>query len=128
MKIETLTKGRNVDLLILFADFMDIIRNVAIYADQSKSNLDAVLGPDTNWREKWQALPSHAAPKVSKLFLSIYQEQLRKHLGYSVFDDEVIRAPNGTRLYRLMYASKHELGLKFWRKSTERFRGGGRLF
>jgi hypothetical protein len=38
-------------------------------------------------------------------------------LGYEHFADEVIRGPQGP-LYRLIYATKHERGIDFWRKSV----------
>ena len=69
--LATLTENRSVDLLILFADFMDIIRNVATYAQQSQSNLDQVLGPDCDWRSEWHSLADHSAAKVSRLFVQL---------------------------------------------------------
>jgi len=126
--IDVLTSNQQVDLLILFADYMDIIRNVAVYANQGHSNLDDVLGPGNNWRELWRNLTIQDPSNLSKLFIEIYRDQLRKHMGYKVFADEPIGPPQGPPLYRLMFASRHKLGLKFWKISTARFRTGGRLF
>lgn len=126
--LTTLTTNRSVDLLILFADFMDIIRNVATYADQSKSKLDAVLGPGCDWRSEWRALPDHRASKVSRLFVQLYQNQLRDLLGYEYFGDEVLYLDHGVPLYRVLFASKDKLGLKFWEESTKKQRGSDRLF
>lgn len=125
--LQMLTDDRRVDLLILFADFMDIIRNVVHYAGQQRSNLDNVLGPRSNWRKRFWDLPNHSADRVSKLFVEIYEQQLGRHLGYSVFENEVLRRERGGALYRVMYASKHQLGRKFWRESTAKFREGGRF-
>lgn len=127
--IQTLASGRNVDLLILLADWVDIIRNIeTTYVNNPNSKLDKFLGPDSNWRTRWSGLADHNAAKVSKLFASIYEDQLRKHLGYTVFADEVLRFRQGAPLYRVLFASKHKLGLKFWRESTKNERAGPRLF
>jgi three-Cys-motif partner protein len=126
--IKRLTSGRNVDLLILFADYMDIVRNVERYADQQQSNLDEVLGKGTDWRRRWSALPNHSSANVSRLFLEIYSEQLTARLGYRHVANEVLALPKGAPLYRILYATKHERGLDFWKKSTVRERGSKRLF
>ena len=127
--LRPLTTGRKVNLLILFPDYMDIIRNVEkTYSVQPDSNLDHVLGPDSGWRERWSSLPDQSAEKVSKLFLEIYKKQLRTHLGYSVFADEVLRFRKNAPLYRILFASKNDLGLKFWQESTKKERGSNRLF
>lgn len=126
--IETLTTNRQVDLLILFADRMDIVRNVELYEQQTDSNLDRVLGPDSDWRSRWQACDSTAPSDVARLFLDIYQDQLRRHLNYEYFGDEVIAKHQNVPLYRLLYASRHERGLDFWAKITSRERESDRLF
>jgi len=118
--LRTLTTNRQVDLLILFADFMDIIRNVATYAKQSDSKLDRVLGPDCDWRSQWNELADHRAAKVSRLFIRIYENQIRKHLGYEFFDNEVLHLNHGTPLYPVLLASKDKLGLKLWKESTQK--------
>ena len=50
--IRQLTTNRRVDLLILFADAYDIVRNVELlYFNDPNSKLDQVLGQDSGWRE-----------------------------------------------------------------------------
>jgi len=109
-------KGR-VDLLVLFADAYDIVRNVELYRQDPQSNLDQVLGPHSNWRSNWDALETRSSGKIRKMFAEIYRGQLRDHLGYKVFGEYTIKGPKGA-LYRLIYASKHERGLEFWEKIT----------
>lgn len=123
--VATLSERGRVDLLVLFADAYDIVRNVELYNDNPQSNLDQVLGPDSNWRPKWEALETRSSARVRKMFAGIYREQLRRHLGYKVFGEHTISGPKGA-LYRLIYASKHERGLEFWDKITKKDKGGQR--
>ncbi len=53
------------------------------------------------------------------MFADIYKDQLRKHLGYAHFGEKTISSTDKA-LYRLIYASKHELGLKFWEESLKK--------
>lgn len=111
--IAALATARPIDLLILFADDMDLVRNVEeYYYPRLGGKLDLFLGPDSCWRDKWDHLQVRDAPHVRQLFSEIYLEQL-KRLGY--IHTETIQIPRtGRPLYRLIYASKHPLGLKFW--------------
>jgi len=130
-KFTTLTRlsaNRRADLLILFADRYDIIRNVERYAKQEASKLDEVLGPGSNWRARWLALPNQNPANTCRLFGDIYKGQLKEHLGYQAFGTKVISSANGP-LYTLIFASKHELGLEFWDKVTAKdVAGQGELF
>jgi len=131
-KFETLrilSHGRCVDLLILFADRQDIVRNVELYLHQGEeSNLDQVLGPGSDWRYSWQGLSVRTPDRICNMFSEIYRRQLKRHLDYKKFGEEIIRSAS-TPLYRLIFASKHERGLEFWEKATRRDASGqGRLF
>jgi three-Cys-motif partner protein len=126
--VSHLTANRRVDLLILFADRYDIIRNVSLYAKQETSKLDEVLGGDSDWRARWAALPNQNALNTCRLFGDIYKEQLKKHLQFEAFGTKVIRSAKGP-LYTLLFASKHPLGLEFWHKVTAKdVSGQGELF
>lgn len=118
----TLCAGRRVDLLILVPTEMDIHRNIETYYLPSEwSKLDEVLGHDCDWREKYMRIPIVTRRSVSEFILQSYREQLERHLGYDRFDDEVIyhdRKP----IYRILFASKHDLGLHFWRIAKSRAR------
>lgn len=111
--IERIASRHPLDLLILFADDIDLIRNVEkYYYPNPQSKLDLFLGENSQWRNDWNNLEVRNAPNLRKVFADIYLRQLRR-LGYSYTDQLPI--PCRTRsLYRLIYASKVPLGLKFW--------------
>ena len=114
--IGALAECGRVDLLILFADAYDIVRNVQDkYYSNLDSNLDKVLGPDSGWRREWDGLENRNSGNIRRMFADIYRRQLERHLGYSRFGEEIITCKRGA-LYRLVYASKHERGLDFWNK------------
>ena len=117
------------DLLILFPDSVDILRNDKnVYFDQPDSNLDLVLGFDSNWRDQIAALNSNEGSRKRRLYADIYRNQLTKHCHYKHFEEVVISRSSGP-LYRLIYATKHKMGLDFWQKSIKRdARGQGTLF
>ncbi len=117
--VETLSQCGRVDLLILFPDGVDVMRNWKRYFDELESNLDRVLGPDSDWREKRANATSTEPADMRKLYVSIYQEQLKRRLGYDYSDAITIRGKSGP-LYKLVYASKHERGLDFWVKSCKK--------
>lgn len=127
--IRTLTQDRRVDLLVLFADRHDIVRNVGQYYKQGQeSNLDRVLGPNSNWRDRWRQLGAATAPSVCTMFAEIYRNQLKRHLGYEFSAEEIVSSST-TPLYRLIFASKHKQGRDFWEKATRKYASGQlRLF
>lgn len=121
--VSTLSKAGRVDLLILFADYMDIVRNVDRYFAQKHSNLDRMLGEASTWRKQWSELPVRAPQEICRLFADEYKLQLQTRLSYVEFREKVISAPNGP-IYRLIFASKHPRGGEFWDKITKRDRTG----
>jgi three-Cys-motif partner protein len=111
--VAALSRNARVDFVVLFADAYDITRNAEhVYRSDPNSKLDQVLGPDSKWREKLDKLenPNHVARR--RLFAEIYREQLERLLGYRYFYQKVMEC-KGKPLYRLMYASNNELGVKF---------------
>lgn len=117
--LKRLSESGRVDLLILFPDAINVIRNVDYYLPDLDSNLDLVLGSDSGWREAWQKLGSQDGPNARQLFARLYQDQLAKHAKYVKFGTETISGPQGP-LYRLVYASKHRRGLDFWEKAQQK--------
>ncbi len=126
-KFETIRKlsHHRVDFVVLFADAYDINRNKEIYRDDPNSKLDQVLGPNSGWRAKLDQLDDHSGVGIRKLFADIYISQLKRHLGYSHFREKVMSHENGP-LYRLVYASNSEHGLKFWDEALKEDCGGQR--
>jgi three-Cys-motif partner protein len=124
--VAQLSNGARVDFVLLFADAYDINRNVEhVYRSDVNSKLDQVLGPDSNWRQDLDTLehPNHATRR--KLFTEIYKRQLRRLLGFEFFGEKVM-ACKKLPLYRLVYASHSDLGLKFWRDALLEDSGGQR--
>lgn len=103
---------------------MDIVRNVeTTYEKQADSKLDRFLGPNSDWRNQWQHLANRNPENTCQLFADIYKSQLREELGYIAFSDKIYKA-NQTPIYRIIYASKHELGKKFFEGISKIDSGG----
>jgi three-Cys-motif partner protein len=122
--LRTLTTNRRVDLAILLPDGMDIVRNVeTTYEKQTESKLDRFLGPNSKWRADWQNLTNRTPENKCQLFANIYKSQLREELGYIAFSDKIYKSGQ-TPIYRIIYASKHELGKKFFEDISKIDSGG----
>jgi three-Cys-motif partner protein len=118
--IEKLANCGHVDLLVLFADAYDIVRNLDRYLQQPNSPLDLALGAGSNWRGELKQLSNRSSPNLRKLFAEIFRKQLRT-LGYIRFGERTFESYNRRLpLYRVIYASKHERGLEFWEKVTKK--------
>ena len=125
--VRRLTSGRAVDLLILLADTVDLFRNVSLYEEGTCKNLDLMLGEDSGWRMKYQALNHVTDRSISNLLSTVYERQLRS-LGYVAFDCQPIRTRSrNQKLYTIMFATKNPRGLDFWAKCLEKERDGNRL-
>ncbi len=124
--IKKLSNKARVDFVILFADAYDINRNAEYYyRNDPNSKLDQILGPDSHWREKLSDLSNHSGDNIRNLFVEIYKKQLTRHLGYTFFEHKTIKSARGP-LYKLVYASQNELGVKFWNIATGKDVGGQR--
>ena len=126
--IRQLARTRPLDLIILFSDRIDLGRNVhKTYFEQVQSKLDEFLGDGCDWRAKLGALSDQSGPKVRRLFADIYRAELSK-IGYRYTQDWPLNGPQGP-MFRLVFASKHPLGLKFCDIALkEDFGGEQRLF
>ena len=106
-----LTLNERLDLLLLFAEDMDLQRNFGTYLTGSLGNKADRYFP-YGWREiAWASIP-HEGPVLRRF----YKEKLRDQLGYEAIAefDKVIRNAKRSELYKLIFASKHQLGLKIW--------------
>ena len=103
---------------------MEALRNIDTYYAQETSNLDLVLGTDFDWRTPYAQLLNHDAAHVRAFLVDAYIGRLGQ-IGYAHTDSLQIRR-SGRPLYRLIYASKHELGLRFWNIAKREDRGGNR--
>jgi three-Cys-motif partner protein len=123
--VATLAKNARVDLVVLFADALDVIRNVGLYRSDPNSNLDRFLGPGSDWRTDLDSLQSPNHVTRRKLFAEIYKRQLRRLLGYQFFGEKVMYC-KGKPLYRLVFATNNKLGLEFWNEAIKEDSGGQR--
>ncbi|MBC7835105.1 MAG: three-Cys-motif partner protein TcmP [Phycisphaerales bacterium] len=109
--IATIARGRQLDIIILYSMHVDLIRNVELYYAQPNSKLDRFLGTDSDWRQAYDSLPDRSGIHVSELFSTLYLSQLGQ-LGYKYADSWQLEGPKGP-MFRLVFASKNPLGLKY---------------
>jgi three-Cys-motif partner protein len=102
------------DLIIYFPDFVDANRNAeTVYASQSQSSLDLVLGEGNQWREHVLAQPFEKRPECLR---RLYVSQLRK-LGWKYFDYQRVGTEKNQPLYVLVYCSKSQFASKLWNRT-----------
>ena len=116
--IETLTKGKQVDLIIHFSHGESIKRNIAGASATFKSQMDEFFGGD-EWRaiyEKNRANPIN----LTNDLLVLYQAKLAK-IGYKMEPDDAVLVKNtkNVPMYSLIFASKHPRGMNFWKKAKQ---------
>ena len=115
--IDTLRSKARSDLLINIPIGTDIKRNFHHYISRTDENapLTVYLGSDA-----WKKLPKNTPANFSRGFLQLYEGQLRK-LGYDfVGNTKQVTTPNNVPLYYLFFASRHQLGEKFWNETLKR--------
>ena len=115
--IDTLRSKARSDLLINIPIGTDIKRNFHHYISRTDENapLTVYLGSDA-----WKKLPKNTPANFSRGFLQLYEGQLRK-LGYDfVGNTKLVTTPNNVPLYYLFFASRHQLGEKFWNETLKR--------
>ena len=110
--IRRLAERRPLDLIILFSDRFDLGRNVhaTYYPAAEESKLDRFLG-ESNWKQQLDALPDHSGPAIRQFFADRYLKHLHA-IGYRHSRSWPIDGPAGPA-FRLVFASKNSLGLKF---------------
>jgi len=120
--LRLLTQGRKVDLIYLFPEGMDIKRNLDTYLGQSRSPLDEALGTD-EWRPRALARrgiqivgEDQHWDEVGRPIVEVFRKQLRAldYVDVKLGSEIVVRNRRNAPLYYLVFASKHELGHKFW--------------
>ena len=112
--LEALTFNERMDLMLLFAEGMDLNRNLDRYAAKEQSKLDRFIGT-TDWRD----LLTERRPTIA--LREFYKQRMRKYLGYESFSsyDRPVRNSKHAELYKLIYASKIKLGSDLWDKSNK---------
>ena len=112
---------RRADFIVLFADSMDLSRNLPLYSKQG-GRIDEFLG-DSEWREGFAALDTHAEEVVCTYIRNCLVDRLKSRLGYQAFETKGI-GPEHRRYYTLLFASKHPMGAKFWLSACKKDAGG----
>lgn len=120
--IEKLASHGKVDMLNLFADAYDALRNLQPLLEGRDLRLDQMMG-DSDWKDRARSLPNWHPNNLREFFSKEFIQRLKDRLGYRAADTKIIEGPSGP-LYRLIYVSKHERGVEFWRKVDYRDRGG----
>jgi len=124
--VAELTRGRRMDLLINYPQNMVVQRLTTL--PYTKPHLNAYFGT-----HEWESVLQHARSKGTHegdALREFYKMQLQK-LGYRslhFLQDPLIRSDRGTPLYYLLYASKHDRGVDFWKKITKRDHTGQEYF
>ncbi len=120
--------------LIIYYPQMGINREMPNEIDiKEETKIDLFFG-GTEWREIYRAYRSKKDIFLHRNLLDLYKSKLQS-IGYQEAKsiDEVENEPlivnaQEAPLYRLIFASKHELGQGFWRRITEKdHRGQKRL-
>ena len=70
--VRKLSQCGAVDLLILFPDAVDVVRNLEAYFRSENSRLDVVLGAGSCWKDRFQALGNAGGREIRDLFEQIY--------------------------------------------------------
>lgn len=133
--IETLAKVNKMDLIIYYSQFGLNLNLKNCYQTKGETSIDKFFGND-QWRqifEKWQLKDSIAG--IHRDLIDHYKEKLHA-LGYiDVVESEtgveplMRTAKTKAPLYRLIFASKNQLGHEFWKAVTrEDVWGQSRLF
>ncbi len=111
------------DLVILFADNMDALRNWAsYYLANPNSTLDRFMG-EPGWRQILQGSP---ADRGAERLRARYHEKLRA-LDYAHFADLKVQNSQDRDIYTLLYASKAKAGIRIWNNVSQIDEGGQRF-
>jgi three-Cys-motif partner protein len=123
--IRRLVSGRKIDLLMTIQFGMALNMNLPQYINTEGEALTAFLG-NTDWRKDVEQ--SGTVEQASRRILDRYMNQIRS-LGYlDTKDKEIVRNDQGTPLYSIVMASRHELGNKFWKEINKIGPSGQRDF
>jgi three-Cys-motif partner protein len=112
--VRRLSTLSHIDLIIFFPDHLDALRNWQMnYLANENSNLDKFLGTP-EWRA---SLLDSNVTQHAEILRNIYEDQLRE-LGFVFLDYKRITRSDNRPLYRLIFASREETGLKIWSNTS----------
>jgi three-Cys-motif partner protein len=117
--IREIAAARRFDLILLFADGMDLKRNLdlAIAGDRAHApRFNAAFGGD-DWRGV--VVAGEPASRSAGKMIALYVEKLRA-AGFTHFGNPlVVRNSNEVEVYQLLYATRADLGVKIWNDCTQ---------
>ena len=117
--IEILGTRTRSDLIINFST-SGITRNIGQFYRSSKTTaIDRFFGT-SKWRQHYKGLPRREGTTVRRSLLDFYAERLN---GLSYFTtgptgEHIVLNSKNRQLYSLICASKHDLGIKFWKEAV----------
>lgn len=111
--VEKLGRIRRMDIILNFST-SGFTRNAAqMLMSENTARLDRFFGT-TEWKMVYQEVSKKDNSYVRRAMLDFYKSRLVT-LGYKIHPDErVFKTSKGVQVYTLMFASKHDLGNKFW--------------
>jgi len=122
--VTVLSRIRRVDLIIYYPQ-LGLQRNMKQLVEKAKETaVDRFFGGRA-WRDIYRDWQITRGIGIHRRLMDHYKDKLRL-LGYTyqghgdTGDEPVIRNTRGGSLYRLMYFSKHQLGLKLWESISRR--------
>jgi three-Cys-motif partner protein len=117
--IRRLARARRVDLILLFADGMDLKRNLdlAMAGDPAHApRFDAAFG-GADWRGL--VIPGEPASRNAGRVKELYLNKLRG-VGFTHFGKPfLVKNSRGPEVYQLLYATRAALGVRIWNACTQ---------
>jgi len=120
--IEKLGRIGRMDMIIHFST-SSFTRNARTMIEtQPPTSLDEFFGT-VAWRDIYRPLIGKDNSIVRRAMLDFYRSRLNS-LGYELkgsrdIDEKVFRNRKNAQLYTLIFASKHDLGVKFWNDAVK---------
>jgi three-Cys-motif partner protein len=117
--VHRLVTARRVDLIMLFADGMDLKRNLelAMSGDPAHApRFDSAFG-GADWRDL--VVRGEPAGRSAGKLRELYLERLRS-VGFTHFGKPfLVKNSRGPEVYQLLYATRADLGVKIWNECTK---------
>lgn len=111
--VEKLGQMKRMDLIINFST-SGFLRNVGqLIEKETSTRIDSFFGTP-EWKDVYRKVADKDGSHVRREMLDFYKKRLAA-LGYTIHPEErTFHNRNNTQIYTLIFASKHDLGNKFW--------------
>jgi three-Cys-motif partner protein len=132
--VVALASIRFIDLIIHYPQG-GLNRTMSQFCNSPEETPADLFFGNSEWREIYKKCQNKEEGFLHRQLLDLYKENLQR-LGYVTVrrddetgDEPLVRNSKNAPLYRLLFASKHQLGNEFWQKVTRRdVYGQSRLF